>query len=128
MLPASTISGKVSLPDGTPVEGAEVHAQESRGGKYRGCVATATTDADGNYKLGRLLPTFYTLRIDANTKMKDTWGSKLGECKLTKEGSRESVNFVLGRRGVISGQVTLSDNGKGVPDYSIGISLSLIHI
>jgi len=116
LLPALSIAGTVRLSDGTPVEGAEVVAHEGGGGKYRGCMVTTTTDANGYYKLGRLLPTFYDLRVNPKITMRNTVAPQLGGCNLGigGEGAPNCTMTVLCQdkaTGIAFWSVSTDENG-----------------
>lgn len=121
LLPASTISGTVKLPDGKPVAGAKVETLEQFRYKNGGSCAETVTDADGNYTLRRLLPGDYDVLVRLNGNLSNDWTADAVDVSLKVGEHRQHLNPEMVKGARISGKVTLSDTNAVVGDLLISI-------
>lgn len=122
LLPASTISGTVNLPDGKPIAGAKVETLEQRQYKNGGSWADTVTDANGNYTLQRLLPGDYDVLVRLNGNLSNDWTASAVEVSLKAGEHRQHLNPGIVKGAMISGKVTLADTNAAVGDMLITIS------
>lgn len=124
-----SISGKVTLSDGSPLSDGSVRA-ESAVGLGDGHASTAN---DGTYRIDGLAPGRYTLRFEPGWRREDLadyvveyWNNK----NVTQEPTyfdlaagqiRTGMNATLGRGATVSGRVTLAG---GVPTGTCSISVA----
>ncbi len=119
--PTATISGRVLLPDGSPVAGALVNVLEAPGYERRGCSSETTTDVDGRYVLKRLFASRLHTRIVLPEALQGNWAQLVyTRISLGKGQHVEAPDTVLTPGALVTGRVTLPDTGQGVPNFSIG--------
>lgn len=116
LLPAgATVEGKVLAPDGQPLEGADVSvADTSINGLPGFSFQSATTDADGQYRIEGISPGPHTLEARAAG-----YRRAVRDVEATVEPRR--VDFQLDRGLEVSGRV-VDDAGSPVPDARVFIS------
>ncbi|HOW86788.1 MAG TPA: carboxypeptidase regulatory-like domain-containing protein [Candidatus Aminicenantes bacterium] len=112
---AGVIAGRITDGEGNPIENVQVTAYDPAGMALQ----SASTDADGNYSVGRLPTGTFKILFNANTV---ETGSYLAEyysdvydlpsaagISVTAGQTTGGINAVLGVAGVISGTVTVTD-------------------
>ncbi len=120
LLRGGTIEGRVVRADnGTPVAGVRVAAQ---GAVQRVLGGTATTDADGKYRITQLGHGFYNVALLLDRKQEQ----QLTACALEKVQVRrgehlKDQDFALIEGSIITGRVTDRLTGRPIPGVSIGI-------
>lgn len=122
--PAATVSGRVLLPDGSPVSGARVEITEANRNPKGGITAEAITDAAGRYQLDRLLDTDYHLAVDPGEGSDTGWISEIMRVSLKTGEHRENVNPKFSKGALVAGRVTFVDTGAGVGGLAIGIAIN----
>ncbi len=118
---AAEIRGIVRL-NGKPAPGIRLGAQENNsGGSTRGYWATAITDANGRYVLGRLNESVYNVALDLDSKIETAYTAKAHEHVQALAGRcLMGMDFDLISGGVVEGTVTGPD-GKPVANAQLGI-------
>ncbi|WP_028596783.1 carboxypeptidase regulatory-like domain-containing protein [Paenibacillus assamensis] len=110
-LPAA-VQGTVTDSNNVPLAGATLLLKDA----LAHTVATATTDANGQYMLSNLLPDFYTLSASLNSYQSKVVSENLGR------GQTDTVNFILQPNpGSLSGLVTDADTGLPIPGTLVEI-------
>ncbi|GAB2698620.1 protocatechuate 3,4-dioxygenase beta subunit [Microbacterium marinum] len=112
---AASISGVVTGPGGTPIEGASVSASIS-GGDWYDTVASAETDADGRYTLTGLPPGSYAVYAEssATDHIGEWWTDATSfetatKVPLTAGAAKTGVDMRLAQGGRIEGVVSDAD-------------------
>ncbi len=120
----ATITGRVTLA-GQAVAGVEVLAQAAKADQWSfdSPPFSATTDADGRYRLTSLSAGSYRLKAHAPAYVADPQDTQhpYGRLIEIREGeSRENLDFALTRGAVITGRVTDS-SGRGLIEEPVTI-------
>ena len=116
LLHMTSISGKVTLPDGKPAAGVLLQA-EGRGDTNFYCRNFVRTKADGSYSI-RVYPnqSYMIGVIDENWAAPSKTGVVVGE-----EAPHESLDFRLGKGTIVRGKVTVGPDDKPAAKESIGL-------
>lgn len=114
LTPGAAIHGVVSDPDQGPVEGVEVSARQRSQGLSRR-TRTATTDADGRFRLGGLLTVLADLTATAD-------GYAPAAVESVRPETGEPVLIELARGASLSGRV-FSPEGSAAAGVKVGLSV-----
>jgi Carboxypeptidase regulatory-like domain len=109
----ASISGQVTL-HGTPVREAVILVRSSEAGFGSDPVASAKTDADGQYRIVNLTPGRYIIAVRATALTSEVEISRGVRREITLDSgeTRDKIDFALVRGGVITGRVS---SAKGRP-------------
>lgn len=124
---SASIRGKVTGPDGNPVQGVHVGALVRTGSPEDGWwwdqVRSATTDELGKYRIGGLNPRTYKVEFQHVDHITEYWNNKDGvvtgdPVTLLAGDSRTGINAQLAAGARITGVVT----GGGSPLAEVGVT------
>ena len=104
-----TLSGHVTLPDGSPAPGLEVRAQVFGEGVSEYEYTTTTTGTDGEWQLTRAFPETYRIRISDPSRQVS---QEVGEATVTS-GDTTTVDATWHTGGTLT--VTAADATSGAP-------------
>lgn len=109
------MSGQVVL-DGRPVPGIEVMAQGVRGNGY----GTATTDAQGRFRMARLSPAGYNVGLNLDDKWSEDYTARAFEVALVEGEEKKDLTFKLEKGAIVTGKV-LRPDGKPAANVPVGV-------
>jgi protocatechuate 3,4-dioxygenase beta subunit len=117
LLPAATLSGRVTYGATRPAAGISVHAVSDDSS------ADVLTDADGRYTLKQMRPARYTVTADLDDAAQKSWTDvALVGVTIDQGHAKTDADLQLIPGEILTGKAVAADDGKPVPGVQFKIS------